>query len=217
MMALLSAHVHESPSEIGQSCKRRSSNDLRYTWHAVTFVQSGNVVLRRPAMSSPDHLKAEFQNTTRPTLAELRARILADETLPPERRRDMASALASFAKALGQPAETVPADPASLRPRIAGWTPAMVGLKPGRWRNVLSLTTAALAHTGIVLVQGRIREKPSPKWLAILNLLPTAAGTALPPVALRTLLHSWRDRARVRNRRNAHPIPTGPETPEPGR
>jgi integrase len=127
-------------------------------------------------MSSPDHLKAELHNTTRPTLAELRARILADETLPPARRRDMASALASFAKALGQPAETVPADPASLRPRIAGLAPAMVGLKPGRWRNVLSLTTAALAHTGIILVQGRIREKPSPEWLAILNLLPTTAG-----------------------------------------
>src|SRR5689334_23483007 len=48
----------------------------------------------------------------------------------------------------------------------------MVGLKPGRWRNVLGLTTAALAHTGIILVQGRIREEPAPEWLAILNLLP---------------------------------------------
>lgn len=88
-------------------------------------------------MSSPDHLKAELQNTPLPTLAELRARVLADETLPLARRRDMASALASLAKALGQPAETVLADPVSLRPRLAGLTPAMVGLKPGRWRNVL--------------------------------------------------------------------------------
>jgi hypothetical protein len=54
--------------------------------------------------------------------------------------------------------------------------PAMVALKPGRWRNVLSLTGAALAHVGVVAVQGRIREAPSPAWLVILNLLPIGAG-----------------------------------------
>jgi hypothetical protein len=127
-------------------------------------------------MPSSDQLKAELQNATRPTLAELRARILADETLGLARRRDMASALASLAKALGQPAETIAADPASLRARLAGLTPAMVGLKCGRWRNVLSLTKAALVHVGIVLVQGRIREKPSLEWLAILTLLRKGAG-----------------------------------------
>ena len=126
-------------------------------------------------MSSPDHSKAERQDTTRFTLGELRARILADESLSPDRRRDMASAVASLAKALGQPAETIFADPVSLRPRLAGLTPAMVGLRPGRWRNVLSLTTAALAHASVVLVQGRIREPPSPEWLVILDLLGTEA------------------------------------------
>ena len=126
-------------------------------------------------MASPDHLKAELQSITRHSLAELRSRLLADETLPLARRRDMASALASLAKALGCPPETVSADPVSLRPLLAGLTPAMVGLKPGRWRNVLSLATAALAHFGIVVVQGRIREKPSPEWLTILDLLGTEA------------------------------------------
>ncbi len=49
----------------------------------------------------------------------------------------------------------------------------MTGHRPGRWRNVLSLVTAALAHAGIVRVQGRIREKPAPDWLAVLGLLET--------------------------------------------
>jgi len=123
-------------------------------------------------MSTPDHLKADPNKpTTIPSLAELRTRLLADETLAEVRRRDMASALASLAKALGRPPETVQADPATLRPMLAGLTPAMVGLKPGRWRNVLSLTSAAMGHFGIVQVQGRIREKPSPQWLGILDLL----------------------------------------------
>jgi hypothetical protein len=52
----------------------------------------------------------------------------------------------------------------------------MVGLKPGRWRNVQSLVSAALAHVSIVLVQGRICEAPAPEWLAVLQLLDPGAG-----------------------------------------
>ncbi|MBR0662237.1 site-specific integrase [Neoroseomonas oryzicola] len=104
-------------------------------------------------------------------MADVRQRILADEAVPPGRRRDMASALMSLAKAVGRPAEVLPADPQVLRPLLAGLTPAMVGQKPGRWRNILSLSSTALAHAGIVAIQGRIREEPSPAWVAILDLL----------------------------------------------
>jgi hypothetical protein len=82
----------------------------------------------------------------------------------------MASALASFAKAASRPLESLPLDPVSLRPLIAGVTPAMAGHRPGRWRNIISLVTAALAWAGVVLIQGRIRELPSPAWLLILPI-----------------------------------------------
>ena len=71
-------------------------------------------------MSSPDHLKAELQNTPLPTLAELRARVLADETLPLARQRDMASALASLAKALANRPRPSPPTPR----RFASGSPA---------------------------------------------------------------------------------------------
>ena len=88
----------------------------------------------------------------------------------------MVSALNALAKAFGKPAELIAAQPALLRPQLERLTPAMVGLKPGRWRNVQSLLGTALAHVGIVTVQGRLRTKPSPAWTAILSLLPSAAG-----------------------------------------
>ena len=122
-------------------------------------------------MSPLDYLKNSDQATPIPSLAELRVRLLADELLPERRRNDMASALASLAKALGRPLETIPADPAVLRSMLAGLNAPMVGLRPGRWRNVLSLVTATLAHLGIIIIQGRIREAPSPAWLRILPLI----------------------------------------------
>ena len=134
-------------------------------------------------MSSSDHSVSAEQSSTPPSFMEVRAGLLADESLPIARRRDMASALMSAAKALGRLPETILADPATLRPQLAGLTPAMVGLKPGRWRNILSLISAALAYVGIVVVQGRIRDNPSPGWLAILDLLPTGAGRHF---------HAWR-------------------------
>jgi hypothetical protein len=90
-------------------------------------------------MSSPGYSANPSNSSPPPSLAELRFRLLADESLPLVRRRDMASALASLAKALGRLTETIPADPKALRARMKGLTPAMVGLKAGRWRNVQSL------------------------------------------------------------------------------
>ena len=127
-------------------------------------------------MSTSNDLDAPADNATVPSLAEARTRLLADESLPVSRRRDMASALTSLAKAIGRPPETIAATPPVLRPLLAGLTPAMVGCRPGRWRNILSLVTAALAQLGIVLVQGRICEAPSPAWQTILKPLGKGTG-----------------------------------------
>lgn len=52
----------------------------------------------------------------------------------------------------------------------------MAGLKRGRWRNIQSLASVALAEVGIVVVPGRFREKPSPEWQTVLGLLGTEIG-----------------------------------------
>jgi len=102
-------------------------------------------------MTSTDQLSCSAKTTTAPSLAAIRSRILADESLSEERRREMASALSTLAKALSKPAETIPADPLALRALMKGLTPAMVGLKTGRWQNVLSLVGAALGQFGIIV------------------------------------------------------------------
>ncbi|MEO3476020.1 hypothetical protein AAFN86_29565 [Roseomonas sp. CAU 1739] len=122
-------------------------------------------------MSSCGYFRSAAENGTLPSLAELRACFLADEALPEGRRKEWSSAFRSFAKGLGQPMEVISSDPVELRRLLRGVTPAMAGFRPGRWRNVLSLVTTALAHLGIIVVQSRIGTPPSAEWLAILGLL----------------------------------------------
>jgi hypothetical protein len=59
-------------------------------------------------MSRNVQLVSDGQITRKTSLAELRAHVLADETLPEVRRGEMASALRSLAKALGRPRPSQP-------------------------------------------------------------------------------------------------------------
>jgi integrase len=128
-------------------------------------------------MSTSAILECPNHSTIR-SFAELHDALLADASLTDSRRREMASALNSLAKVLGRPPATILAEPASLRPALAGVTAAMAGMSEGRWRNVQSLISAALAHVGIVVVQGRIREQPAPEWIEILErAAPHTSGT----------------------------------------
>jgi hypothetical protein len=138
-------------------------------------------------------------------LAELRARVLADETLPEVRRGEMASALKSLAKALGRPAEAIDADPTALRVAMKGLTAAMVGMRPGRWRNVQSLVSACLAHFGLVVVQGRIREHPPRTgWHSWSSSPP--GRRAFSSLAIRSLLHADRHQAGGGERHRSRPV-----------
>jgi hypothetical protein len=122
------------------------------------------------------------------TLAALRTHILDDQGLPPGRRRDIASALSSLAKAVGRPLDIISAEPATLRSLLGGMTAAQMGHRPGRWRNIRSLVSAALARTGQIQVPTRLDLPPSPAWAALLDKpLPRDAACRLG--ALRPLLH----------------------------
>lgn len=105
------------------------------------------------------------------TLAQLRARILADAVLAAPRQRDLASALQSLAKGLARPLDTLPAEPAAVRRLLRGVTAAQMGFQPARWRNIRSLISAALTLTGQITVPARLDAPPSPAWAALLGQL----------------------------------------------
>jgi integrase len=106
-------------------------------------------------------------STSPTTLAELRERILSDLDLPEKRQRDIASALANLAKAMGRPLDTLSTDPVSLRALMANRSPKQMGFEPGRWRNIRSLLNAAMARCGLVQVPGRLDNPLSPAWAAL--------------------------------------------------
>lgn len=106
------------------------------------------------------------------SLAALRQRILASD-LPERRRQVLASALNTIGKALRRPLETIPADPARLRPMLAGVTPAMARLTVGSWKNAQSHLGAALALVHPDMLPRRFDLVPSPAWAAHLERLRT--------------------------------------------
>jgi hypothetical protein len=103
------------------------------------------------------------------SLAELRALIVADASLPERRRTALASALNTVARALGQPLDAVPAAPVRLRPLLAGITPAMARLSTGSWRNTVSLLGAAISHAGGGILPRCFEQEPSSAWKDLLR------------------------------------------------
>lgn len=102
--------------------------------------------------------------TASPSLADVLQEIAGDHDLPDRRRQDVCSALRTFAKALGQAPDLIPAHPGHLRQILKKFTPVMAGLTPRRWHNTLSLVRFALAHAGLAHVPGRYREPMAPAW-----------------------------------------------------
>jgi hypothetical protein len=96
------------------------------------------------------------------TLADVLAAVQG-AALPPLRRQEIAAALRTAARALGRPPERVPADPRRLAALLAEVAPLAIGLSPGRWANVRSLTRAGL---GLVqpMSPGRHITPLSPAW-----------------------------------------------------
>jgi integrase len=98
------------------------------------------------------------------TLADVLANIEGDRSCPVRQRQDRASAIRTLAKALGRQPGEIPAQPRQLQRRIEEMSPAMAGLTPLRWRNVLSLTRAALKQADLSRVPGRHTGPLSPAW-----------------------------------------------------
>jgi integrase len=98
------------------------------------------------------------------TLADVLAAIEADRSCPRRLRQDRASAIRTLARALGRRPQEIPAQPRILQRRIKDVGPAMAGLTPGRWRNVLSLVRGALKQVGVSTMPGRHTSPLSASW-----------------------------------------------------
>ena len=114
--------------------------------------------------SAPASRSSLPASPAQPTLPGLRDQILADKALPLRKRQDVTSALHTLARALGKRPEEIPAHPGYIRDRLKGFTPAMAGLKPGRWNNVMTLFRFARKHLGLARVPGRYKEPLAPDW-----------------------------------------------------
>src|SRR3974390_2509031 len=106
-----------------------------------------------------------------PTLGDVLRLVEAEQAAPARRRQDQASAIRSLAKALGRRPEEVPAHPCYLRDRIAEPAPAMAGLAPRRWRNIVSLVRTALKEAGIAKLPARNTAPLAAAWVHLFRCL----------------------------------------------
>jgi hypothetical protein len=103
------------------------------------------------------------------SLADVISAVRAAE-LPECRKQDILAALHTLARALDMPPERVPADPRRLLPRLRQIAPRAIGLSPGRWKNVRSLTRAGIALLHPV-PPVRSRQRLSDRWAALYGQL----------------------------------------------
>lgn len=140
---------------------------------AVNFVAAGNSsgqACMAPAFLETNTSLAGIQ------MATLAKRLLLYDQLPPERRREMLSALNTLSKAVNKPLDMVPADPVQLRSMLEGLTPAMVGLSPKRWTNTRSLIRKFLTLFDDRFIPSRFSGRPTPAWAEILERLGSEPG-----------------------------------------
>ena len=101
------------------------------------------------------------------TIGDVITRVVAHPELEPARRADLASALRTMCRALKTEPECLVANLRQISKRLAGVSPASIGVSPGRWSNVRNLTLAALRLVGIRALPGRYRDSLSPEWEAL--------------------------------------------------
>ena len=102
---------------------------------------------------------------SRTTLADL-IPLIERANLSPIQKRDQVSAVKTTARALGAAPAEIDADPARLRKRLETVAPQALGLSRGRWNNIRSLISKALALARPIL-PGRQNARPLPSWEAL--------------------------------------------------
>ena len=102
------------------------------------------------------------------TAAEALAKVAADATLEPERKRELLSALNSVVRFSGQPASTLVLSPPELRQRVLRHAAGGWGLSLSRWRSIKSALRTVLSDYGVI----EPKLVPiDPAWSALLGRL----------------------------------------------
>ena len=123
-----------------------------------------------PAPAIPS--RPAFAAATAPTLATVRAAVASISDMAPPQRRDLLSALDSFARAAGTDLARLPANPGALGQRMKTIRPAAADIQPRRWQNIISLVRSALELAGLSVLPGRYQVPFSPAWKALQKALP---------------------------------------------
>jgi integrase len=111
-----------------------------------------------------------FADPSQPTLADVE-KVVGSSKLPTRRRRDMLSALRTFARVAGKDLADLPAVPGFLSRVAATCMPQLHGIGRGRWNNVLSLLRGALGAAGRPVTPGRYLAPLTPEWEALFHAL----------------------------------------------
>jgi len=91
-----------------------------------------------------------FVREDQPTLQWVLERISEDTNLPPQRRRNLCSAIRGLGKLMARPLHQLPAHPRFYRDVLSGVHPEHCGFSESRIRNIKSDVRFALRHTGCI-------------------------------------------------------------------
>jgi integrase len=91
-----------------------------------------------------------------------------DDGLSEVRKRDLRSAVVSFAKLVEQPPGTIPLDIAHIRRMLEGIAPSRAQISAKRWANLRSGLTAAIGASGLLPMLNTARLKLDPDWIGVL-------------------------------------------------
>ena len=122
-------------------------------------------------MTDPTADTNRFADLTVISLATLKERVEADQSVELLRRREICSAITTVAKWLNIPPEMIPAAMSYLRPRLSGLHPIQLGVSERRIQNVRSLLLSAFRIAGISTKLAPYMAKMSPAWQQLWNLL----------------------------------------------
>jgi integrase len=117
-------------------------------WHVQAFS-----VPHGPLRSTPREQVMKNSSiahaTARSTLQSVLDRLAADGALAPSRKRDLRSAVATFAKLTEKSPSEIVLDVGTIRKTLDGMVPAQARVSPKRWLNLRSDLAAAIDASGL--------------------------------------------------------------------
>jgi integrase len=94
---------------------------------------------------------------------------LSDDGIADSRRRDLRSAVASFAKLVDKTPGLIPLDLAEIRRRLDSAVPAQAGVSAKRWANLRSDLSAAIAASGLRPILKTAQLELTGSWKQVLD------------------------------------------------